>query len=254
MNRLKLIGLSMLVGLLWLTPLQAQETENEGIARAVMITPKAGHTDTLLTAIKDYHKWVANFEGHHRYTWYAILTGPNTGKFLARTGNHNWADFDAEYDWQEEAGEVFRSNVRPHIEQMEVQFTSPMNEFSHRPESYEGFTHFAVQDWYVKNGHWGKFRRGLGTIVGHLKAGGFKGYFTFYNVESGGYGGQVRLVSPNKGWADMADSDPSFASIMIEALGGEEQFEAFMADWSSTFKQGANWMVRRMAEASDYGD
>jgi hypothetical protein len=52
----------------------------------------------------------------------------------------------------------------------------------------------------------------------------------------------------------MADKDPSFYDIMGEALGGTEEFDAFMADWGSTFKSGQNWTVRRMPEASDYGN
>ena len=65
----------------------------------LLITPKAGHEETLITAITEYHHWIAQFEGHMEYTWYEILTGPHTGKYMARSGNHNWADFDAEYDW-----------------------------------------------------------------------------------------------------------------------------------------------------------
>jgi hypothetical protein len=41
---------------------------------------------------------------------------------------------------------------------------------------------------------------------------------------------------------------------MSEELGGPEKFEEFMSDWGSTFKQGRNWTVSRMPEASDYGN
>ena len=249
----KLLILSFLVSLFWLMPVQADNHENEGIARAAMITAKDGHEETLIKAITDYHHWIANFEGHHKYTWYSIETGPNTGKYIARTGGHNWADFDAEYDWQKEAGEVFEKNVAPHIENVEIYFTKDMKEFSHWPESWEGYTHFSVEDWYIKNGQYGKFRSGLKKVVDTLKAGGYKNHWGFHSIESGGHGGQVRLVGANKGWAGMSDEDPSFYKIMSEALGGEEQFHAFMSDWGSSFKVGHNRMVKRMPEASDYG-
>lgn len=235
----------------WLTPAYAQETD--GIATTVLITPKAGHEDALVKAITEYHHWVAQFEGHFEYTWYEILTGPDTGKYAARSGNHNWSDFDAEHDWQKEADKVFQNNVAPHIENVENLITSEMGEYSHWPESWDGYSHFNVQDWYVKNGRNSEFRRGLKQIVDTLKAGNFPGYWGFFSVESGGYGGQVRIVSAYKGWSDMIDKDPSFYDLMSKTLGGEEEFNAFMRNWGDTFKSGHNWTVRRMPEASDYG-
>jgi len=253
-NRFKLLLLSMIIGLAWIVPAQAQEEAGDSIARLVMITAKDGHNDELLDAITEYHHWIAQFEGHHEYQWYRVLTGPNTGMFMARTPNHQWADFDAEYDWNKQAGQMFEKNVAPHIEKMEVQFTSEMAEFSHWPENFDGYTHFSVTDWYIHNGHGAKFRKGLKKIVDTLKAGGYQGYWGFFSVESGGHGNQIRIVGANRGWADMADKDPSFSKIMGEAMGGEEAVTAFMSDWSSTFKPGLNQTIRYLPEASDYGN
>jgi hypothetical protein len=252
-SRTSYILIAVLTGLCCLASVQAQEAQNEGIARTAMITAKDGQEDTLLKAIADYHHWVAKFEGHHQYTWYRILTGPNTGKFVARSGGHNWADFDTKHDWQEEADKVFEQNVVPHIENTEVHFTEDMSEFSHWPESFDEYTHYSVQDWYVHNGQYGAFRRHLKKITEALKAGGFPHHWGFLSVESGGYGNHVQLVGANKGWGDMSESNPTFYEIMGAALGGEEAFEAFMAEWGSTYKNGNQWMVELIPEASDYG-
>lgn len=236
----------------WLIPAQAQETE--GVATGVLITPKAGQDEALIKAITEYHHWVAQFDGHMEYTWFEILTGPHTGKYFARSGNHNWADFDAEYDWQAEADKVFGSSIAPYIENAERMMTEEMKEYSHWPESFDGYTHFWVENWYIKNGHGAQFRKHLKKIVETLKANGFPNYWGFFSVQSGGYGGQIQLVSANKGFTDMADTEPSFYDIMSKELGGDEAFEKFMADWGSTFKTGKNWTVKRMPEASDYGN
>jgi hypothetical protein len=240
--------------LAWMLPVQAQDEDTNNVARLAHITAKADHEKALVEGITEYHHWIAQFEGHHRYNWYRIVTGPNTGKFIARTGNHSWADFDAEYEWQEAAGEKFRELVAPHIENMQAEFTEEMSDFSHWPESFDGYTHYSVTEWYVKNGHWGPFRKGLKTIVDALKEGGFPGYWGFFSVESGGHSGQIRIVGANKGWSDLMDEDPSFYKIMSDKLGGEEEFQAFMADWGSTFKPGHNQMLVHMPDASDYGD
>jgi hypothetical protein len=252
-NKIRLIILGMLLSLVWLAPVHAQDQADEGVARTAMITPKDGHEETLLKAITDYHKWVAQFDGHHRYNWYAIRTGKHTGKFAARTGNHNWADFDAEYDWQEEADKVFQTNVAPHIEHVEMYFTEDMDEFSNWPADFEGYTHYSVSNWYVHNGQYGKFQRHLKKIVETLKAGGFPNHWGIMSVESGGYGNQIQIVGANKGWADLSAPDPAFSKIMIAELGSEEAFDAFMEEWGSTFKSGHNWMAEWLPEASDYG-
>ena len=57
-------------------PAAAQDSEN--IGTLVKITPKKGHDDELIEAITDYHKWIANFEGHMEFTWYEVLTGDET--------------------------------------------------------------------------------------------------------------------------------------------------------------------------------
>ena len=242
-----------LLAFAWLLPVQAEE-EKDDVAMMAKITAKAGPEKELLDAIEEYHKWVAQFDGHMEFQWYEIVTGPDTGKYIARSGGHNWADFDAEYDWQEQAGEKFESLVVPHVDDVTVQVTSHMAGVSHWPESFEGYNMFQVEDWYIKNGRYGPFNKGLKRIVDALKAGGFPHHFGFHAVESGGYSGQVTLVLPNKGWGGMADAEPSFAEIMIKELGGEAEFNTFMADWGDTFKAGKNRMVKYLPDASDYGN
>ena len=253
-NKTSLVVLILLLSLMPFIPVQAADEENEGIAQVILITPKAGHAQSLVDAITDYHHWIASKAGHFESPWDEIMTGPDTGKYIARSGNHNWADFDAVHDWDEEAGQQFVTNVAPHIEGIVRTVTSNMDEFGNWPEDITGYTHYQVEQWYVRNGQGGAFRRGLKKIVDTLKAGGFPNYWGFVSVESGGYGNQITLVSANKGWSDMTDKDPSFFDIMSKELGGEEEFSKFMSEWGETFKQGKTQMVRYMPEASDYGN
>jgi hypothetical protein len=129
-----------------------------------------------------------------------------------------------------------------------------MDEFSNWPESLDGYTHYHVESWYVKNGHYSAFRRGLQQIVDTLKAANYAEYWGFYSVDSGGHGNQIGLVGANKGWAGFSEPDQSFYDIMSESLGGPEAFEKFMSEWGATFKVGSNMTVKYMPGASDYGD
>ena len=45
----------------------------------------------------------------------------------------------------------------------------------------------------------------------------------------------MTIVSPRKNFADMAPKEPAFMDIMKKAMGDEEA-QAFMSDWGSTFK------------------
>ncbi len=252
-NAIKMIGLTLVASLFLIMPAHAQDDESDRVAELVLITPVAGHEKALIEAITEYHHWIADKEGHFEYSWFEILTGPDTGKYVARSGNHNWSDFDTENDWEEESGEMFLANVAPHIDSFQRSVNVSMDDFGHWPEGLEAYTHFSVENWHVKGGQYGNFRKGLKKITDTLKAANYGSYFAFSSVESGGHGNQIILVSPKKGWSGMQGPDPSFLDIMTESLGGEEGFNNFMTEWGATFKVGQNMMVKIMPDASDYG-
>ena len=160
---MKMTVILALTTLFWLLPAQAQD--NDGIATTVIITPKAGQADDLVKAITDYHHFVAQFDGHFEYTWYEILTGPNTGKYAARSGGHNWSDFDAVHDWQDQADEMFAKNVAPHIDNAKNIMTEEMSDYMNWPDSFDGYTHFNLENWYIRGGQRGAFQKGLKQIV-----------------------------------------------------------------------------------------
>lgn len=244
----------LVVSLFWMLPVQAQDEENDGAAVLIMISANPGEGDALEAAIKDYHYWIADKPGHFRYNWYQVETGPNTGTYIARSGSHNWADFDQEYDWQEEANERFVANVTPHIASYSRALTEEMKEFAYWPDDFSEYTHFSVTNWYIKGGQYGKFRAGLETIHKALTEGNYGQHYGFHSTVSGAKGSQVALVLPMKGYADFADNDPSFFELVSEALGGEEAFGEFMNGFGSTFKEGESFLVRLLPDASDYGD
>ena len=237
-----------------MSPVVAQDKEkNDGLARVVLITAKDGQNKALEEAIVKYHHYMGDKKGAWRYQWYSIETGPNTGKYIARTGGHNWADFDAEHDWDEEAGAKFVSLVQPYIESAEVTITRNDDELGSWPESLEGYEYYSVTNWYTKPGQGKAFKDGLKKIDAALKEGGFPSYYSFIYPVSGGVGGQMTLVSPRKSFADMAPKEPSFYDVMNKAL-GEEESAAFLAEWSETYKAGQNSLLRYMKDQSDYGD
>ena len=232
----------------------AQDSENnDGLARVALITAKDGQNKALEEAIIKYHHFMGNKKGAFRYQWYSIETGPDTGKYIARSGRHNWADFDAEHDWDEEAGEKFQSLVAPHIANATISITRNDDELGIWPESLEGYKYFSVTRWHIMPGKGNAFKEGLKKIDATLKANGWPSYYSFINDVSGGKGNSVVIVSPRKNFADMAPKEPGFMDIMNKAI-GEEETEALLADWGSTYKSGQNFLLKHMPKQSDYGD
>ena len=235
------------------TALAQDHEENDGLAQVVLITAKDGQAKALEKAITAYHHYMADKEGAFRYQWYSITTGPDTGKYIARTGSHNWEDFDAVHDWDEEAGAKFASEVQPYIENADFRITRTDGELGIWPDSMDGYKYFSVTDWYIRSGQIGAFNKGLKKIDGILKEANWPNYYAFVWSVSGGKGNQVTLVLPRKSFADMAPKEPSFIDAMNKAL-GEEEAEAFLANWGGTYKPGKNRLLKYRPKLSDYGD
>ena len=229
------------------------EEKNDGLARVVFITAEDGHEKALEEAITAYHHSMGDKEGAWRYQWFSVLTGPNTGKYIARSGDHNWADFDAVHDWDEEAGARFAKDVQPHIAEATIMITKRDDELGMWPESMEGYGYFSITNWHVKQGQNNAFNEGLKKINETLKDGGWPNYYAFAYPVSGGKGNQVIIVSPRKNFADMAPKEPKFIDIMNKAM-GEEETKAFLAEWSQTYHVGQNSLLKHRPKLSDYGD
>ena len=253
-KRLFMVLVFLLTAACFTIPLQAQDEQAGTAAEVIMITANPGEGAALEAAIRDYHYWVADKPGAFRYNWYAILSGSNTGKYIARSGNHNWSDFDEEFDWQEEADAKLAEMVMPHVKHMTRWYTEEMEDYAHWPEDFSDYTHFQIEDWYIKPGKGAQFREGLATIHGALSEAGYSQHFGFHSSVSGRHSNEVTLVLPMKGFAGFGDKDPSFASIVSEAMGGMDEFGAFMSEWSATFKAGESFLLELLPEASDYGD
>ncbi len=234
------------------TVAQAQQ-QDDGLAWLVLITAKDGQAKALEKAITGYHHYMADKKGAMRYQWYSITTGPDTGKYVARTGNHSWADFDATHDWDEAAAAKFASDVQPYIKDVDFRITRTDGELGIWPDSLDGYQYFLITDWFIKNGSIGAFNSGLKKIDGILKKASWPNYYAFIRTVSGGHSNQITLVSPRKSFADMEPKDPSFLDAMGNSM-GEEEARTFLAEFGQTYKSGRNYMLKYRPKLSDYGD
>ncbi len=215
---------------------QAQE-ETDNVAMVWSVTAVDGMDAEFEAAVKGFHEFMADKEGHWNWQWYSVLTGPDTGNYLARSGSHNWADMDVDNDWDEEVGAYFDENVAPFIESATRNITVGEDEIYHWPESMDEYNYFRVSDWQVKQGKGNAFNTHLKTIHEALQVGGWDRHYTFSYNSSGGKSGSMVLVTPHKNWADMKTPEPSFFSVLNEVLGEDETRELLDA-FNETYRAG----------------
>ena len=229
------------------------EEKTDNLAQVFHIVAKDGHAKQLEEAITAYHHYMADKPGAWRFQWFSVVTGPNLGHYYARSGNHNWADFDATNDWDEAAcAEMAANRGDNHVNNSNM-ITKGNDEIGIWPDSMEGYGYFSVTSWHVKQGKGKAFNDGLKKIDATLKAGNWPAYYAINSPVSGGKGNTVTLVGPRKSFADMAPKEPKFMDIMTEAM-GEEEAGAFMSEWATTYYQGQNQLLKYRADLSDYGD
>ena len=87
------------------------QDETDRVAVIWYVDAKDGMEDEFEDAVKAFHNFMADKEGHWRWEWTSVLTGENTGQYRARSGDHNWADMDVEYAWEDEVDAYFEKNV-----------------------------------------------------------------------------------------------------------------------------------------------
>lgn len=238
------VALLLSTSLVWADDHEPEETDD--VAVLWHIDVKAGQSDAFENAIREFNDFMADKEGRWHWEWYSVLSGPHTGTYYARSGNHNYADLDVDQPWDAEVDAYIDTNIAPFFDSATRTITVGDKDVHHWPEDWEGYKYFRIENWYVKNGKGAAFNAGLKKIHETLVAGDFPNHYGFSYPVTGANANQVNLVITYKSWADMAPKEPSFADIMKEAM-GKEEFGTFMSDWASTYKAGdVTTVVMRM--------
>ena len=250
----KLISLIIMTFLLSVSTFtSAEEKKNDGLARVILIKAKQGKENDLEKAIIKHHKFMGKKEGALRFQWFRVETGPDTGSYFARTGGHNWADFDAKHDWDESEGKYFQKHVAKYVESAQASLTQTDDELGIWPESLKDYEYFQLTRWHIKSGKNEEFNDGLKKIDAMLKKSNWPNYYSFVYTVSGGHGNTVLLVSPKKNFADMAPKEPKFMDLLKKEMGDDKASE-FLKNWGTSYKTGDYFMIRYLPKQSDYGD
>jgi len=218
-------------------PAQAQEAT---FARSYDVVPKDGMIAQFEAAVKAHMEWRA--ENGDPWTWGVSMVevGEDLGAYGFRSSGHSWADFDAYDAGFGPKGEVhWNATVAPLVESLSSTISSvdpslsvlPAEGSDRGPLAFVTVTTFHLRPTRAQD-----FREAVVEATEILKANDFGGYSVWTTPVVGGGGGPtMSVVSLHTSWADMAEPDPSFASIMIEEM-GQEGFEEWFGNVSECYR------------------
>ncbi len=232
-------------------PLFAQDNN---LARMYLVTPKQGMAAQFETALRDHAGWRA--ANGDPWTWnvYAAETGDDLGVFVIRSGNHSWADFDA-YDasFAMQGLVHWNATVAPLVGTISSGIWAMDVENSSLPAEPMQPAFVNVTTFHLRPGMEQQFIEMVNQASEILKGHGWTNFLWESPVSGGGPGPTIDLATLHPNWADMAEPDPDFATIMIQEM-GQDGFGEWMSGLGETYRGVESMTVRHRPDMSVPGN
>ncbi len=222
----------------------------QNLAQVWTLKPTPGSGAGFEAALRQHMEWrKANGETWN-WTMYQIVTGPNQGDYVARSGGHTWADFDA-YDagFGPEGGLNYGATVSPLTASASMTVSITDTTKARLPEDVDEYNLLNVITWTLVPGRGRAFREVVDKYHAAITEADAPFYYVFVNPIAGSTGPSITGVFFEKNWAGFAPSDPTLAEIMTEKY-GEEEFEAIQEQLNSSVVSTETQILRRRQDLS----
>ena len=220
------------------------------IAQIYVMTPKMGMGAEFQTALRQHVQWRA--ENGDPWTWdvYEVVNGENIGTFIARSGDHEWADFDT-YDagFGPRGGTNFSETVGPLLEDVTNQITMTDTANAQWPENADDYVMLQLITLHLKPAHEQEFRQLTGKFHEAILKTNWPAHYAWTYPLSGGMGPTATLVLPFRNWADLEEPETPFPAMLAQAYGDEEATEILTA-YSNCYTHFETSIVRFRPELS----
>jgi len=218
---------------LFATATLAQSTDAGNVGQLWMITPKAGMVDKFEAAFARHVDWRRKNNDPFHWDVYVQVDGADVGTYFARSGNHQWADFDGYGEFDRKASDNWNSTVAPYVARIQSSVSQVMPTLSNWPADAPDYQLFMIFTYHIKQGHAARFNRSAKAVGDILREANWPYHWAFLNLISGGAVPTAVLVLPQKNWASMADPDPGMFEVLSAKVGPEAAIEMF-DDFSDT--------------------
>lgn len=230
----------MLIGII---PAHAQDAT---YARTYAVTPKEGMDAQFEAALRDHVQW--RNENNDPWSWgvSTVEVGEMLGQYGLRSGGHSWADFDAYDAGFGPRGLVhWNATVAPLVQSISSTITTANEAISNRPPAGRTTAFVNIVTFQLRAGRELQFLQGITSATKILKEHNFGEYYVWTSpVLGGGPGPSMSLVSFHTSWADMAEPNPTFQAILMQAL-GEAEFMEWTNELGETYR-GTESVTRRL--------
>jgi hypothetical protein len=204
------------------------------IAELWVFWPKDGHAAEFENAAKAHLAW--RKQAGETYTWtaYQPIVGDDLTHYVYRSGEHQWADLDANAAWEAKANaqQQYEKDMGPHVARVEHYFTEADLDHSlwHEGKQYR---YLQVEQFQIKPGGYAKLIDSLNKIQKAAVDGKWPNSYAIAWT-TGGTGGMT-VVFPYESYAAMQEPDPPFMKVLATSLGSEDAAKAAMQQLNESF-------------------
>lgn len=246
----------VLAALFALMPMLAaaqDDTAGKTVASVWHMWPKAGQEAQFEQALKEHGAWRKQAGEGFKWEVYQPVAGADMAYYVVYSGQHAWADFDANRKWEmdSKSGEAFNRGVGPYLERYSHYFEDDETDLSYWNADGQ-FPMYEVTTMKFSPGQYGNFRREVTALRDAATAQKWSGNWSLASITGGD--DDMTLVIPLRSYADMAGPTPSIMEMMAKQMGGMDQAMKTMTGIQSAIAAGNTTVYAHRPDLSTPAD
>lgn len=218
------------------------EAQTENIAQTYVHTVRPENIAQFEAAVKRHVQWRKQNDDPWDWVWYQFVNGDGLGRYMVRSGNHQWADLDSRFAWEDRvgAGRHFLATVGPYFEAEDSAITQQDAVLSRPLDDYSGITLFAVTQFDVRLP--GQFRAAITKIGEGLDRGNWDRPYLWQMTANGG-SMDATLVIPAENWDALSPPARTLPATMVEVY-GEPEARELMEQLARSIRSQSSYTIR----------
>ena len=221
MRKIAVLCLIVFLGLSCAASFAQGNDKTVNVGRVYVMTPKSGMVKQFEDGRKRHMDWHKKQNDTWRWETWQIETGPSTGSYYSTTFGHNFADFDT---WEAKLGAPDAADSATNMgtyltDSGDNGFWMVLGDMSHPPDASAPLKLAEVNHFFLKPGSEDDFSNAVKKINDAIVKSNWPAHYIWYVLVDGGESPHYVLLLFMNGWADLAEPDPPFNSMLEKAMG-----------------------------------